>query len=71
MNGANAAPSEMKEAMMHLDGHVTYQAKKQDIMAACEGMNDVPQKDKDWLAKNLPDKTYQSADDVKMALGMA
>ena len=60
----------MNEVMEHLNGHVDYPATKQEIMKACEDMSDVPLKDKDWVMKNLPEKTYMNAGDVKNAMKM-
>jgi|GEM_PF-1312649 len=62
---------EMNEVMEHLDGHITYPATKQEIIKACENMSDVPADDKNWVMKNLPDKTYMNTDDVKNAMRMA
>ncbi|MBI4028871.1 MAG: DUF2795 domain-containing protein [Candidatus Blackburnbacteria bacterium] len=56
------------EAMKHLE-HVTYPATKEDLIKACDEMSDVPEADRKWFKENLPEGTYQSAGDVKAALG--
>lgn len=58
----------MDEAMTHMKDHITYPASKADTMEACNMMSDVPEKDKQWLGDNLPDKTYNSDMEVKDAL---
>lgn len=62
-------PINKDEMMKHLD-HVTYPASKEDFMAACNRMEHVTEGEKKWMMDNLPDKTYNSADEVKQALGM-
>lgn len=57
-------------AMMHLEDHVTYPATKDDLVKACNEMSDLSEEDKKWFEAKLPDGTYQSADEVKAALGM-
>ena len=43
-----------------------YPASKADVVAHVKG---VKADDKKWFSETLPDKTYQSADDVYTALG--
>ncbi|MCR4306287.1 MAG: DUF2795 domain-containing protein [Candidatus Daviesbacteria bacterium] len=57
------------EVMDHLN-HVTYPASKEDLEEACEKMSDIDEKDKRWFIENLPDRTYNSAEEVKQALSM-
>ena len=45
---------------------VKYPASKADVVAHVKG---VKADDKKWFSETLPDKTYQSADDVYTALG--
>ncbi|MCL5093752.1 MAG: hypothetical protein M1355_01325 [Patescibacteria group bacterium] len=54
----------------HIENHVEYPATAADIKQACNGMSDVPDEDKNWVMNNLPEGTYNSADEVKKALGM-
>lgn len=57
-----------RQTMDHLH-HVTYPASKDDLVKACNEMSDVPENDKRWFMENLPEKNYQSAEDVKQAVG--
>lgn len=58
-----------KEVMSHIENDVEYPASKQVLTEACNQMSDVPAEDKKWFEGNLPDKTYNSPDEVKQALG--
>jgi hypothetical protein len=60
--------STMAEELGHLKNHVKYPANRAQVVAACNNMSDVPAADKDWVSKNLPEGTYQSADQVVAAL---
>lgn len=60
----------MAEGLAHLEGHINYPASKDDITKACNNMSDVPEEDKKWFMENLPQGTYQSADEVKAAVGI-
>ncbi|MBI2599971.1 DUF2795 domain-containing protein [Candidatus Daviesbacteria bacterium] len=62
-------PKQKSEMMEHLS-HVDYPASKQDLVDACEKMSDVPEEDKKWFTEKLPDQTYNSAEEVKTALGI-
>lgn len=48
--------------------HLRYPSTKSDIVAACAGMAEMPKTDKEWIAQNLPDGTYSTADEVIRAL---
>jgi len=72
--GASAA-SMSKEDAQKLAEHnklrneikkVKYPASKADVVAHVKG---IKADDKKWFTETLPDKTYQSADDVYTALG--
>lgn len=52
----------------HFLAHVTYPAKRADVLAACAGTPEFTAAEKEWLASNLPDGTYASADEVARAL---
>ena len=56
-------------AIMHLREHQTYPAKKADLIAACNNLSDFSAADKEWFSTNLPEGTYNSAEDVIKALG--
>lgn len=60
--------SQLSEELTHLKHHVSYPANKAQVVAACNGMMDVPSSDRDWFSKNLPEGTYKSAVDVVSAL---
>jgi len=52
----------------HLKSHVQYPANKAQVVAACNGMSDVPHEDREWFAKTLPEGTYKDANGVLAAL---
>lgn len=58
-----------KEVMSHIENDVKYPASKQALTEACNQMSDVPAEDKKWFEDNLPDKTFNSPEEVKQALG--
>ncbi len=60
----------MKEMEMHIREHVMYPATKQAIMEACNMMQHVPEEARKMADTKLADKTYMSADEVMMAMGM-
>ncbi|MEK7556943.1 MAG: DUF2795 domain-containing protein [Patescibacteria group bacterium] len=60
----------MAGAKQHLKEHVGYPATKADLVAACNGMSDFTAEDKKWFMDNLPEGTYNSAEEVEKALGM-
>ncbi len=70
MDGNMAMPAKTDEMMKHLN-HVDYPASKDDLIRACENMSDIPEEAKKWFMDKLPDSTFQSADEVKKALGMS
>lgn len=66
---AKAGWSDPEGVKEHVLKHVKYPASKGDLVKACNSMADVPATDKEKFAKQLPDKTYASADEVMKALG--
>ncbi len=56
--------------MAHIKEHIDYPTTKQGLIAACNGMSDISDEDKKEFKKNLPEGSYESADDVMEALGM-
>jgi hypothetical protein len=56
-------------AIKHLKTHQTYPATKTDLMKACNNLSDFSEKDKKWFSEHLPNKTYNSAQDVIAELG--
>jgi hypothetical protein len=59
---------EKKEILTHLQKHVVYPASRKDIIEACNMLMDVPQADKEWFEKNMPDWNYRNADEVLRAV---
>lgn len=59
--------SELRE---HVREHMEYPGTKQQLVERCEEMSDVPPEEKDWFIANLPEGTYDSAEDVLAALGL-
>ena len=45
-----------------------YPATKSELVVQCAGMSDVPKVDKEWVEQNLPERTYNTADEVIRAL---
>lgn len=62
--------ADRKELMMHLREHMQYPASKAQIIEACNYMGHVPKATVEWFDKTLPDRTYNSADDVIHAVGL-
>lgn len=55
--------------MAHLRDHQAYPATKEQLVAECNNLSDFSPEDKNWFASNLPEGTYNSADEVVKALG--
>jgi hypothetical protein len=60
--------TQKQDLMKHIDNDVEYPASKQMLVEACNKMSDVPAEDKKWFEDNLPDKTFNSPEEVKQAL---
>lgn len=58
-----------KMAMDHLKTHQSYPATKAELVAECNMLSDFSKEDKKWFEENLPEKTYNSAEDVMIAIG--
>jgi len=54
----------------HLKEDQVYPATKADLVAACNELSDFSESDKKSFMENLPDKTYNSAEEVMEALGL-
>ncbi len=67
-NMQRSEQSGMKTGLEHLKNHVEYPATKNDIVTACNNLSDIPQADKEWFEKNLPDRTYNNAEEVLAAV---
>jgi len=60
--------SNLQEELGHIKNHVTYPASKQQVVAACNNMSDVPSADKAFVSSSLPDQTFNKPEDVVNAL---
>lgn len=58
------------ELQMHIKEHVTYPINKKDFMASCGNLSHVPTDTREWVTKTLPDRTFQSAEDINHALNL-
>jgi hypothetical protein len=55
-------------AMDHLKNHQKYPASKAALLAECDNLSEFSEMDKKEFATNLPDGTYNSAEEVVAAL---
>jgi len=60
---------DIKNAIEHLKTHQTFPATKPELVKACEDLKDFSAEDKKWFMDNLPDKTFNSAQEVIEAMG--
>jgi hypothetical protein len=58
------------ELSKHIKEHVSYPISKKDFMASCGNLGHVPGETKTWVEKALPDRTYQSAEDIYHTLNL-
>ena len=56
------------EELGHLKSHVPYPASRQQVITACNNNAHADRDDADWMAKALPEGTYNSANEVITAL---
>lgn len=56
------------EAAGHMQGHITFPATRDQVVAACNNMSDVSAEVKADVEANLSEGTYNSADDLHVAL---
>lgn len=61
---------DMQNVMEHLKEHQEYPATKQELVKTCNQLSDFSDEDKKMFEENLPEGTYNSADEVVKALGM-
>lgn len=59
----------MSGAISHLKTDQAYPATKAQLLAECSNLSDFSPEDKNEFSQNLPEGTYNSADDVIAALG--
>jgi DNA-binding HxlR family transcriptional regulator len=61
-------PLSKADIIAHVREHTKYPSTKGELTAACADMSDIPKADKQWIQQNLPDRTYNTADEVIRAL---
>jgi len=59
-----------KELSTHIDQHVSYPIGKEAFLASCGNLSHVPADTREWVQKTLPDRTYQSSEDIYHALNL-
>jgi hypothetical protein len=59
-----------QEMVTHIKDHMSYPATKQAIVEMCNNMAHVPESARQMVADKLPDRMYNSADEVMKALKM-
>ena len=62
--------NDTKGVIHHIKDHQDYPATKEEMIAECDNLADFSDEDKKWFSKNLPDKTYNSAEEVLKALNL-
>ncbi len=55
-------------SLEHLKNHIEYPASREQVVAACNNMSDVPADDRDWFSNNLPEGTYSNPEEVLSAI---
>jgi hypothetical protein len=60
----------LQNAIDHLKTHQEYPTTKQDLVETCNKLSDFSEEDKKWFEENIPEGTYNSAEEVMNALGM-
>lgn len=61
---------DIKNTIKHLKEHQDYPATKEELVEVCNNLSDFSEEDKKWFETNLPEGTYNSADEVIKALGI-
>ena len=60
--------NDTKGVIKHLRDHQEYPATREEMVVECDNLSDFSEEDKEWFTDNLPDGTYNSADEVIKAL---
>lgn len=60
---------DIQNAMKHLREHQTFPATKAELVAECNNLSDFSEADKAEFERFLPDRTYNSAEEVAKAVG--
>lgn len=63
--------NDTKGVIKHLREHQEYPATREEMVAECDGLSDFSDEDKEWFTDNLPDGTYNSADEVIKVLKLS
>ena len=58
------------ELSKHIKDHVSYPISKKDFMASCGNLGHVPGETRQWVETALPDRMYQSAEDIYHTLNL-
>lgn len=58
----------LQGALEHLKTHQSYPATKADLVKECNSLSDFSEEDKREFEKSLPERTYNSSDEVIQAL---
>jgi hypothetical protein len=56
------------EELGHLKSHVSYPATRAQVIEACNNNQHAEKDDAEWIAKALPEGSYQNANEVVSAL---
>lgn len=59
-----------RELISHIQNHISYPTTKKALVEECSSMAHVPEPTRQWAVDKLPDRTYDSADQVLKALGL-
>jgi hypothetical protein len=65
-----AMTEEHAEIREHAGEHVQFPATREQLVTACNGVEEVPPDERQWFMDNLPEGTYSSSEEVLQALGM-
>jgi len=59
---------DLETAIEHVRSHMAYPATKDELVQACNRMMDVPEEEREWFRRTLPEGTYKSPEEVLSAL---
>jgi len=60
----------LSELSTHISQHVSYPISRTDFMASCGNLSHVPAEARRWVEENLPNRTFQSAEDLYHTLNL-
>ena len=64
------SPQLKEKYAAHVGSDVTYPASCEQIVSACNNMDEFSGEEKQWFAKTLPHGVYSTAADVNRAVGI-